>query len=308
MSVKEVYIPMHLGAAGKWIYEGYFRAWRSLGYESIFYDQMDEVSPKSDYYIKALVSHVRSEDHVQKLKDSHRAFIYVQPNDFPAPWGTHPNFQCHCPLDIIEKLNLLENVHYWCFNNNSSLYTKWKKDINYIPLAFDHIGYNPIKNKELEYDVCYVGGLANNGFNEKEAIMDDYFGEIVESKYKIKGRFVDNQNVSLQFEADLLFNSTIALNIHDAYQQSLGFDVNERTFKSLGLTGFMISDHVYELRNLFPKVPTADNSKEYVKLINSYLGMAESNKEDLKQLKESNRQHILNNHTYVHRVNRLLGL
>ena len=106
----------------------------------------------------------------------------------------------------------------------------------------------------------------------------------------------------------ILYNSKIAINIHDTYQRKLGLDTNERTFKSLGLTGFMISDHVDELENLFPKVPTADNSKEYVKLINSYLGMAESHKEDLKQLKEYNRQHILNNHTYVHRVNRLLGL
>ena len=35
--------------------------------------------------------------------------------------------------------------------------------------------------------------------------------------------------------------------------QTLGYDVNERTFKSLGLTGFMISDHVDELKKLFPR-------------------------------------------------------
>lgn len=308
MNVKEVYIPMHLGGAMKWIYEGYFRAWRSLGYESIFYDQLDEISPKSDYYIMAIDPHIRNEDHLSILKNSRKTFLYVQPNEFPSPWGNHPNFQCYCPSGIIESLNLSDNIHYWGFFNNSDMFTKWKKDINYIPLAFDHIGYQPIKNKDLEYDVCYVGGTANNGFNEKEGIMDDYFGEIIESKYNIKCRLIVNQNVSLQFESDLLFNSTIALNIHDAFQQTLGYDVNERTFKSLGLTGFMISDHVDELKKLFPKVPTATDPKSYVRLINTYLAMRESHKDDLMELKEANRKYILDNHTYVHRVNRLLEL
>ena len=308
MSLSKAYVPRHVGAAGKWIYEGYLRAWRKLGYETIHYDMVDDIDPDGDSYVMAIDADIRNKAHLHKLKNSRKTFLYVQPNEFPSPWGTHPNFLCHCPLENIESLNSMDNVHYWCFGNTDKHHTLWKKKVSYIPLAFDHIGYQPIKNKDLEYDVCYIGGWANNGFNEKGKIMMTHFNEIKNSKFKINAYIAINKNVSLQYEADLLFNSIISLNIHDKYQRVLGMDINERTFKSLGLTGFMISDHVDELKNLFPNVPTATNAKDYVKLITTYLGMAETNKDDLNQLKEARREQILNNHTYVHRVKQLLEL
>ena len=99
----------------------------------------------------------------------------------------------------------------------------------------------------------------------------------------------------------LLFNSKIALNIHDAYQQKLGLDTNERTFKSLGLTGFMISDHVDELGRLFDS-PMAKSPEDMLSLVEQYLS------EDLNEIKNKNRDLILQNHTYLHRVRQLESL
>jgi len=297
---RKVFIKKHWSGAGKWIYEGYKRAWERLGYSVVYYNSLDEINGrKNKYYVMALGGDVNSDLALQKIKESQKTFLYVQPNEFPDPWGTHPNFQCHCPLEYIKKVNELDNVRLWAFGNTDKYHTKWKK-VNYIPLAFDHLGYQPEKAESFEHDVCFVGGWADNGFNEKRQIMRSHFDAL--KKLDIKLGLAINQGISDQEEANLLYNSKIALNLHDQYQRVLGTDSNERTFKSLGLTGFLICDAVTEVINLFPSVPTAEDVDSFVSLVEKYL------KEDLLDIKEENRKLILDEHTYVHRVKALLEL
>lgn len=297
---RRVYIKRHRKGAGRWIYEGYKRAWESLGYSVVYYNALHEINGrKNKYYVMALGGDINSEVALQKIKDSQKTFLYVQPNEFPDPWGTHPNFRCHCPLDYIKKVNDLDNVSLWAFGNTDKYHTKWKK-VTYLPLAFDHLGYKPEKDDSFEYDVCFVGGWADNGFNEKQQIMLSHFDAL--KKLDIKMGVAINQGISDQVEANLLYNSKIALNLHDQYQRVLGTDSNERTFKSLGLTGFLICDSVTEVTNLFPSVPTAEDVDGFVSLVEKYL------KEDLLDIKEGNRKIILDGHTYVHRVKALLEL
>ena len=47
------YIPRHIGGAGKWIYEGYFNAWKSEGYDAIYYDDISEIDTSSPYILMA---------------------------------------------------------------------------------------------------------------------------------------------------------------------------------------------------------------------------------------------------------------
>ena len=114
-----------------------------------------------------------------------------------------------------------------------------------------------------------------------------------------------NKNLTHQQECDLLANSRITLNIHDAYQRSLGLDTNERTFKSLGLNGALVSDTVGQLNHLFPEVKTSPDSNEIVSLARELLELSE---QELVDIKEKNRLNILNNHTYVNRIEALLKI
>ena len=300
MKLRKVYIKHHSGGAGKWIYEGYKRAWESLGHEVKYYSSLAEVDTEEEpYYLMAIDGDVNNAEAFTKVVASYKTFLYAQPNAFPHPWGSHPNFQSHCPPEFMDKLNESENVCLWSFGRGFEYYTKWK-NVHYIPLAYDHIGYVPEKDSAYEFDVCFVGGWADNGFNEKMKIMVSHFEEL--KKLNLNLGISVNGGISDQEEANLLYNSKISINIHDEYQRVFGKDSNERTFKSLGLNGFLICDDILEVKNLFPTVPTAKTPKLFASLVKEYMDVA------LDDIKEKNRDDILKNHTYINRVNSLLEL
>lgn len=313
----KVYCVQYSGHAGKWIYNGLASAWNELGYEinmpdhhrsetttTMFWpDGPDTLN--EDYYIMCTADMVNCETAFTAVKSASKAFLFVQPTEFPDPWGQHPNFRNILDTKWIEKLNKLDNVVYWTFADvRKEFYTLWEKPINTIPLAFDNLNYKPnINNKFKQFDISFVGGWANNGFDEKRKIIINIF-----SKFKDSGLncgFFVNKNLTHQQECDLLANSKLTLNIHDAYQRSLGLDTNERTFKSLGLNGAMVSDTVGQLNNLFPQVNTSLDPDEIVKITKELLSLSES---ELQQIKDKNKNDILSNHCYTNRIQELLKL
>ena len=104
-------------------------------------------------------------------------------------------------------------------------------------------------------------------------------------------------------ECKVLHNSRLTLNIHDAYQRILGLDTNERTFKSLGLNGCLVSDTVGQLNRLFPQLKTSPEADGLVQITKDYLSLTEV---ELNDIKEHNRQMVMDNHCYTHRVKSLL--
>tara|TARA_R110000824_G_scaffold159179_4_gene333389 strand:+ start:653 stop:1597 length:945 start_codon:yes stop_codon:yes gene_type:complete len=313
----KAYIPNYPAHAGHWIYKGYQLAWAKLGYDVIT-NVPDEAAPttaaaasapitneqlKEDYTIM-VVDALVNEQVLEAIDKSHKTFVYVQPNTFPQPWGSHPNFQCLASDKIINILNQMDNVYLWTFGDDTSGHTKWKKEVHTVPLAFDSLTYKPIKDENYsKYDICFVGGWADNGFNEKRKIMIKYFSEFMKSGLNC-GFFV-NKNISQEQENALLYNSKISLNVHDAYQRILGYDTSERTFKSLGLNGILLSDKVGQLERIFPNVKTTMEPSEMVRITKEYLSLSEK---ELNDAKEENRQNILENHCYIHRVEQLLAL
>jgi len=323
-----VYLPNYTQFAGNWIYKGYQNAWTQLGYDITVPDNSDprhinflqipahEDLLSEDYIIMA-TDHLAQNMTLQNAPSEHarqgfleaaarsyKTFIFAQPNTFPLPWGSHPNFHCNCSDEIIQSLNDMDNVYLWTFGDvNPEFHYKWKK-VHTIPLAFDPISYVPIKEeKYTKYDICYVGGWANNGFNEKRKIMMENFIEFKNSG--LNCAFFINKNLTHEQETALLYNSKISLNIHDAYQRALGMDTNERTFKSLGLNGILISDKVGQLENIFPNIKTSNDPLELVRITKEYLSLTEK---ELNNIKEENRQNILDNHCYTNRVKQLLSL
>jgi hypothetical protein len=313
----KAYIPDFPSHAGRWIYKGYRNAWKQEGFDVNFYEDYRSLTGESgvissipttrdelsEQYIVMTVDSLVNQETLEALDKSYKSFVYVQPNIFPMPWGRHPNFQCAASDKIINLLNKMNNVHLWTFGDNTDNHTKWKK-VNTIPLAFDSVSYVPITNKSYsKYDVCFVGGWADNGFNEKKPIMIKYFSEFMKSELNC-GVFI-NKNISTEQESLLLYNSKITLNIHDAYQRVLGYDTNERTFKSLGLNGAMVSDKITQLERLFPKAMTSTNPSDMVSGVKKLLSLSEV---ELQNIKNENKQNILDNHCYTNRVKTLLEL
>ena len=299
----KVYIKNHPTHAGKWIYEGYKRAWLALGYDVEYFNKLDDINNKDEYYIMATDYDVKNDSSYSSISNSVKSFIFAQPNSFPSPWGSHPNFISNASDQTIELINQTDNALLWTFSDDTRYHKKWKT-VHTVPLAFDSIGYIPKKDEKYsQYDVCFVGGWANNGFDEKRKIMIEIFSKFMDSGLKC-GFFI-NKGLTHEQECDLLHNSKTALNIHDAYQRTLGYDTNERTFKSLGLNGILVSDTIAQLNNLFPSVPTSLNSNE---LVESVKGILSLTNEEIRGIKEDNKKNIAENHTYVKRVEQFLKL
>jgi len=282
--------------AWMWINNGYKAAWQQHGFDVIPYIDILEVDTSSPYQIMSWEYDIKNrEAALTILEKAEKAYLYVQPNYFPPPWGLHPNWQCSLSDEFINRINNMDNVYLWNFGiTPKEQFFKWK-DMLSLPLAFDSINYKPIEDPRYAYDICFVGGWANNGLDQKRAIMIEHFMEIKKLNLKC-GIFID-KDISLQDEANVLFNSKIAINIHDAYTRTIGGNYNERTFKGLGLTGFLISDRHSLLERDFPDLPMASNPQEMAQLIKQNI------ETDLSEIKEKNRLDILTNHTYINRVN-----
>jgi len=313
----QVYCVNYAGHAGKWIYDGYRGAWEKLGYDvgatpsnKEFDSSMAWLGTPTDfnedYYLMVPAAMMIREDTLIAAQHARKSFLFVQPQTFPHPWGSHPNFTCNIKQHLIDAINEIESAVLWTFadvnEENQHFYSGWNKKIHTFPLAFDSINYQPESvDKYKQFDISFVGGWADNGFNEKRKIILDIFREFKDSGLKC-GFFV-NKNLTHQQECNLLANSKMTLNIHDAYQRVLGFDTNERTFKSLGLNGLMISDSVTHLSKLFPEIKTSLDPKELVTLAKEVLSLPEDDREELRQ---RNKDDILKNHCYTNRIQEML--
>lgn len=297
-----VYIKSHRTGAGKWIYEGFARAWVSCGYRVKFFDDIMTLGPDAKYVMTTEVDLTLTG--IQVLSSVEQSFVFVQPFKFPDPWGKHPNWITSVSAETAMLVNSIQNIKKWTFVNStrSNGFSPWK-DVHYLPLAFDSLGYQLLPfDSQKNFDVCFVGGWADNGFNEKQRRIVDFLGHLQTSGLNC-GFFI-NSGLSHEQENIVLCTSSIAVNIHDEYQVRLGLDINERTFKSLAMTGALVSDSVFEMRNLFPEVLLAESPKEMLELIKHTL----ENTSDIMTIKEENRSIILKNHTYLNRIEKMVSL
>lgn len=292
-----IYIKRPIGGAWQWILKGYAHAWLYHQIKPIFFDNFNEII-SDNYYLMIMDSDV-NEESIYFIEKSYKSIIFCLPKNFPQPWGSHPNFSCTLSNQTINKLNSFSNVIKWTFcDTDNEYFTHWE-NIQKIPLAFDNINYKQAKiNDNYQYDICFVGGFANNGFNEKIVLIQSVLNSFNASG--LKCAFSVGNNIPHETENHILAASKICLNIHDKYQRELGLDTNERTFKSLGINGTLISDLVLDINNLFPNVYCSNSNEELIEKC-KYLVT-----QDLEISKNQMREYIDKNHSYINRVNQML--
>jgi len=303
----KVYIKKpNIQGAWIWILEGYRLAWQSLNYDVNYFNDIEELRDEENHIIMIFDwdLHQKKDSYLKIFEKSYKTFLFVQPNNFPNPWGTHPNFISCLDENYINKLNSIKKIKKWSIllqNKEDNYFNLWDGHIEAIHFAYNNIAYESLKkyNKSLEFDLCYVGSWANNGFDEKKQIMMQYFGKLKQTNLKC-GFFI-NKNLTIEQEASLLFSSKIGFNVHDNYARTLKLDINERVFKTLGLNGFMSSDMPYLINKILPNCKTIS--------YNSIDDMIEKTIDhiniDLKDIKQNNIDLILKGHTYINRVNQM---
>jgi hypothetical protein len=197
-----------------------------------------------------------------------------------------------------EHLN--ESLGYW---NNYGI------KVVGIMNGADTFNYYPLNRENLEkYDVGFVGGYWPYKAKNLGPILERFCNE-ERKRYKIK-IFGSGWNVpeclgNLDWGKDNeVFNSAnICPNISEPHSYQIG-DYIERLFKVPCAGGFLISDNVKDLQLIYPNniVPIFKNYNEFLQMIDFYSFHKELRDELLKKQKE----HVLKNHTYFHRVSKIL--
>ena len=304
-----LYLQRHRSNAWRWISQGYAHAWSHCGFQVKFIDSFEEVNTKEQYglMIADFWLHHEYEDYINVIdyiKKSEFCVMFASAKGLPHPWGGHPNFTCPFHDEFIGDLNGIENLIKWSFCETDNEYFSHWKNIKTVPLAFDSVSYQCDRNEQQDYlyDVCFVGGVANNGFNEKIQIMKSCLDTFIASG--LTCGFSVGQNISHEKENETLTRSKVCLNIHDKYQRVLGLDTNERTFKSLGSNGLLISDAPAQLKKLFPEVFCSNNPEELVAECKRLLS---KDVDELNDIKKKNRKIINEEHSYIKMVEQLLS-
>lgn len=298
----KIYVKDHAHNANKWIYNGYASAWNHLGFDVKRYNEIKEIDD-SDHLIMATDWSIKDEKDLEILEKAKKVFLFVQPTKYEEPWSSHPNFMCFLPEKIINKINGMKNVHKWTFvdHDRSDYYFVWNNLYKY-PLAFDNLAYYGFEtNQKYKFDICYIGGRAHNGFDEKYKIMLKTFSAFKDSGLKC-GFFIE-KNLSHEQEKNIIFNSKICLNVHDANQLKTNLDTNERTFKTLGINGGLVCSSNGQLNRLFPDVKTSNEPGEIVSIAKELCNLPD---QDLFAIKEKNKKEVNTNHTYTSRVKQMV--
>lgn len=295
------YVQRYPYYAGRWIYNGYAHAFAYLDQNVVFIDSLDEINTKEKYRLLC-AEMMLNENTIDKMKNSYSTYLFVQPNEFPEPWGKHTAYLTSIPDHLIDKVNSLSNVFKWTFLSETKHHFKWSNTIS-LPLAFDNINYLVRTDDDYQYDICFVGHSVDNGLSEKVPIMNSVLGAFMESG--LKCAFSVGQNISHELENEVIIKSKVSLNIHDAYQRVLGYDSNERTFKSLGINGLLVCDEVNQVKSLFPDIYLSNDPQKLIEKTKEYCSM---NSQQLRSIKKANIDFVESNHTYIKRVEKLLNI
>lgn len=320
MNTMKIYLKNHPSDAGHWIYNhGYYNAWKSAGYEAALYDKLSDIKDEGNYAVMCVDGDIRSQEDIGVINRAEKAWMYAQPTRYPGKWGKHPNFVTfYGSADRAYLMRTCEKLKLWTFLSGQvdNLFSEWGRTVYSLPLAFDDSGYMPLVDtspaaaKKYSYDVAYIGGRANNGFDEKIRVMESTFDAFRKEGITNLGFFI-NANLSKRDEANILYHSKIALNVHDVFQREFGYDTNERTFKALGLSGILYSDDITQIATMFDhginrSVYLDSDPVSLAKEAHHWL--KNTSETSVAAMKHSMRTYILNNHTYVNRVNSLLRM
>ncbi len=112
---------------------------------------------------------------------------------------------------------------------------------------------------------------------------------------------IDDEDVS-----DLFVSATVCPNVSEPHSTRWGYDVVERPFKVLAAGGFCVSDTVAEMDEVFPgdclvRAPDAGSFHDAVRHFVAHPG-------DRVPYVAAGRAHVLEHHTYFHRVSKIFSL
>jgi len=183
--------------------------------------------------------------------------------------------------------------YYFCYNEEDVLtLTRIGKAASFLPLAYDSRNYKILRNKELKYDIYFIGSLRPRieFLNKYLEMIDDKNYKIridgyltpvytffTRNKYKYFYKYYTGKKLNHK-EINEIYNSTrICLNLQPS-QATSGFSI--RTYEILGSGGFQLTNGNKELiRKIFKdenKIVHFKDMNELVMITNKILSINQS--------------------------------
>jgi len=317
--------------AGRFIYDGWSDAFKSLGHSVLpltasdnIIDKVQEIKP--DIFISA----------VNLVPPGQKEFIYKE----IKKCGTKILLWVDWPLDPTD-LELFKNKDivdvYFGERELSSMEDFIKQtgqNYHLIANAANKKIHFPVPpSPKYEYDIVYLGaclpmkkkffeevlfplrkkykvGIFGPGWTKKDFFLG--LCSRISRKLKFHGlvKFFNILRISVPInEENLLYSSAkIALNFHEQDSEG-GYShniINQRTFKIPACGGFEICDNVPALRNYFKddEVVVAKEKEDWGRLIEYYL----SHPDERIKIQKKGTSRALSDHTYEERAKQILDL
>jgi spore maturation protein CgeB len=227
-------------------------------------------------------------------------------------------------MDSLYRFNdVYKNVRYFDYKfmfeeSDVKKLEKEEIDSGFLPMAADSDNYFPIESTEKDIDVLFVGKLYPNRLE----LFDNLISRFPNLNIKIYGNYTSlkrpssymkyhftnmknyytNQFVSPK-ELNVLYSrSKIALNIHHSQSQS---GCNPRVFEILAAKAFQLVDEIPFIKKHFHSNNSLSSYTDQEDLFNKidyYL----KNEGERKRIAETGYNHVIQNHTFLKRVETIL--
>lgn len=294
-----------VGGAFGYITDGMVNALRAKGHEVIRYDNNPESWNKFDPDL-----YIGCSGHKETIPLSRRAKVAIHVNPFgpvTIPGGINEN------NDTIEwvKKQKPDIVFGYGFDEDAMLWSYWNQrlGIRWVPMptAADATIFKDLGNPR-NLDIIYLGGR----WSYKAKTIDAYLIPVLNSyrgRWKLHGwgewpTGISSGELPLE-QANEFYNSgRIAPCISEIHTHTHNIDIPERVFKAC-LSGCLpIHDCVPILARIIPNLPVAKDPNDFFALHTHYLTPSAS--KELSEKAAMLRDFVAKNHTYHHRLSRLL--
>jgi len=187
----------------------------------------------------------------------------------------------------------------------------WKYWIDKYPSMYSIMGgdtllYDKKKGLQNIFDFGYVGGY----WTYKAISIDKLLIPILKyyKNYKIYGNGnqgwpnnISHGTIEGEEEAKFLASCKILPCVNEPHIQQYGIDVAERIYKASLSGGLILHDNVKDIHKILPSVITYNSSEDLKNKIDYYL----DHEDERIKIAEEQRQFILKNHTYFHRIKKM---
>lgn len=282
------------GHTHSYIHYGYYKAFKHMGYETYWFDDIDPKSLNLDFSDTLFLTEGQVDKNIPIEKSSIYILHHCINDNYNAVRNLNlGNYQKFCEDGVSpnHKENTVEKIKDLCFFDSVSntLYQTWATDLLPHEISLD----DALLYNDGNRDINFVGYV----WNENEHLIDRFKKACLEKNK----RFISNFNVSNEEHRDLIRKSYVAPDFRGDWHVECGY-IPCRIFKNISY-GVPTGTNSYHVHKLFSEF-VAYNSDPY-NLLESCIEMY--SKMSIDKIKDA-MSFVKSNHTYINRVDNILKL